>query len=417
MPPLPTILPSPCLNKPSGLDLLGSGTRRETAAQRSPVKGDFLLCPLIVFLLVFFLSLRFAHAAPQPIDELDRHSLVHALSRSLVYLQSRPKETRFPFAHTTIPVTRLIDTARHLRHLAASELDTASFQRHLVDDFDFLSSFSSSEKRLLVTGYYQPVFLGSLQRKPPFVHPLYRIPDDLVVRKEAETATVGRLQGGRLHPYWTRGEIEQGKLLQGQELVWLRDPFDVFTLHVQGSGILRLPDGSLRGVHYGQGNGHPYTSIGRFLVQTGRMQLSDVTMESLRVYLQDHPEELELILHQNDSYIFFAWCPPGPAVGSLNQPLTPGRSAAADQRSYPPGSVLWVKSRRPVVTGGADIQWRSMRRLLTVQDTGSAIKGPGRLDVFWGTGEQAGLEAGQMKESGEVALLLLKDAVIPRSGR
>ena len=147
------------------------------------------------------------------------------------------------------------------------------------------------------------------------------------------------------------------------------------------------------------------------------MPLAQVTMDSIRVYLSQHPEEVELILHQNDSFIFFEWCPPGPAVGSLNLPLTPGRAVAADQRVYPPGSVLWLRSRRPVMDKGQVSDWRPMQRLLTVQDTGSAIKGAGRLDIFWGTGEQAGLEAGQMKEAGDVRLLLLKNSVVPSTWR
>ncbi|MGD9946975.1 MAG: murein transglycosylase A [Desulfobulbus sp.] len=365
-------------------------------------------------LLVFPLTTHLVQAAPQPVDDLDRQSLAQALSCSLHYLESRPASTRFPFARTEIPVARLVDTARHLRKLAASRLDETAFRQRLSQDFDLLTCLPASGKRLLVTGYYQPVFQGSMRRKPPFLHPLYRIPNDLLIKKqEGKQSIIGRLQGGWMHPYWTRREIEQKKLLQGQELVWLRDPFDAFALHVQGSGILRMTDGSLRGVHYGQSNGQPYTSIGKFLVRTGRMQLAEVTMESIRAYLEQHPQELELVLHQNESFIFFEWSTPGPAVGSLNQPLTPGRSVAADQSIYPPGAILSLNSRRPVMAKGEVIGWQSMQRLLTVQDTGSAIKGPGRLDIFWGTGEQAGLEAGQMKESGEAALLLLKESLNP----
>ncbi|MGE4559695.1 MAG: MltA domain-containing protein [Desulfobulbus sp.] len=354
-----------------------------------------------------------APAASRIADDLDRQSLSQALLRSLSYLNALPPDTRFRFARTEVPVTRLIDTARHLRDLVLSSLDDPAFQRQVARDFIQLPCLSSPGSPLLITGYYQPVFQGSLHREPPFLHPLYSPPGDLVVRRRAgRKPVIGRLAGGRLQPYWTRREIEQGRILQGGELVWLRDPFDAFTLHVQGSGIIRLADGSLRGVHYARSNGRTYTSIGTFLVKTGRMRLADVTMDSIRTYLERHPHEVELILHQNDAFIFFEWSSPGPALGSLNQPLTPGRSVAADQRIYPPGSVLLVKSRRPVMDRGQVAGWKPMQRLLTVQDTGSAINGPERLDIFWGTGERAGLEAGQMKETGDVVLLLVKEPAL-----
>ena len=373
---------------------------------------------MVFALALFLLPCTTALAAPQVVDDLDRRSLAQAVARSLRYLESRPGNTRYTFAHRAIPVEKLRDTARHLQGLAESGLDEATFQRRLSQDFDLFAVSPAPGGRLLVTGYYQPVFQGSLQPGTAFQHPLYRLPPDLVVQRRAGgKPRIGRFSGGRLHPYWSRREIEAGDLLRGEELVWLRDPYDAFTLHVQGSGILRLEDGSLKGVHYAQSNGRAYTSIGKFLVQTGRMPLEQVTMDSIREYLRLHPEEVELILHQNDSFIFFDWCPPGPAVGSLNLPLTPGRAVAADQGVYPPGAVLWLRSRRPVMDNGQVIDWHPMQRLLTVQDTGSAIKGSGRLDIFWGTGEQAGLEAGQMKEAGEVGLLLLKNSVVPSTLR
>nr|WP_321465293.1 MltA domain-containing protein [uncultured Desulfobulbus sp.] len=355
-----------------------------------------------------------ARVTPPIIDDLDRRSLVRALSHSLAYLETRPAQTRVNCGPNVIPVTRLIATARHLRSLAASNLDKTAFQHRLSRDFLLYSPFAEATGRLLLTGYYQPVFHGRLRRSPPYVYPLYRVPADLVVQKSGgQKPRIGRIEGDRLQPYWTRQEIERNNPLEGGELVWLRDPFDAFSLHVQGSGILEFPDGSRRGVHYAQSNGQPYTSVGRYLVQTGRMQLADVTMTSIRAYLEAHPEEVELILHQNDAFIFFDWSPPGPAVGNLNQPLTAGRSVAADQSVYPPGAVVWVQSRRPVMDSGALDRWTPLQRLLTVQDTGSAIRGVGRLDIFWGTGDQAGLEAGEMKEGGEVAILLLKEGLSP----
>lgn len=354
--------------------------------------------------------------ASQPsriVDDLDRPGLVVALSRSLAHLESLPAATRFSLGHSQVPVTRLIDSARHLRNLMRGPLDDTQLAQRISEDFIAFRRYPENpQQRLLVTGYYQPVFSGSLQRRAPYLHPLHRRPDDLVVRREeGRKPRIGRIFQGRFLPYWTRSQIEEGNLLKGGELVWLRDPFDAFTLHVQGSGIVRLTDGTLRGVRFAQKNGHPYTSIGKYLVDTGRMRLAEVTMDSIREYLRQHPHEQLGIMRQNDSYIFFDWTPPGPAIGNINQELIPGRSVAADQRCYPPGSILWLRSRRPVLERGIVVGWQSMDRLVSVHDTGSALNGPGRIDIFWGTGDRAGQEAGQMKERGEVVVLLRRQQV------
>ena len=139
------------------------------------------------------------------------------------------------------------------------------------------------------------------------------------------------------------------------------------------------------------------------------MQLADVTMDSIRQYVAQHPQERELILHQNDAYIFFEWSKVGPAIGNLGFPLTPGRSIAADQLWYPPGALVYLESRKPLVANGQITGWIPLQRLGCVQDTGSALVGPSRADVFWGTGDAAGLASGQMKEDGNLYLLLLKE--------
>ena len=372
------------------------------------------LCLLCLWLILGGPPLQ-ATTEPPPAtisDDLDRASLIAALERSRGYLRSQPPSTRYRFAHQTVPVQRLLASLDHLDHLLHSVADDATLQQRLTEDFHQLSAASTTptpSRPALITGYYQPSFAGSLQRQPPYLYPLYAPPTDLVIQQQAgKPSRIGRWMDGSHAPYWTRRDIESGQLLRGGELVWLRDPFDAFTLHVQGSGIIRLPDGSLRGLRFAQKNGHAYTSIGTVLVRSGRMQLADVTMDAIRTYLIAHPEEAASILWQNDSFIFFDWGAPGLAIGNLGLELTPGRSAAADQSIYPPGAILYVQSRRPVMANGQLVDWRPLQRLVTVQDTGSALKGPGRIDLFWGSGEEAGQEAGQMKEAGSVQLLLLR---------
>ena len=347
-------------------------------------------------------------------DDLACHRLEESLNSSLNFLRTVAPSTRYRIAGRSIPARRLLASILHMQRLAAAHPSPEMLAQAINRAYEIIQindPSKSTSKRMSITGYYQPVVSGCLEQQPPCVHPLYRRPKDLVIRRnKGRKAIVGRLENGTIVPYWTRREIEQRGLLIGQELVWLTDPFDAFTIHVQGSGIIRLPDGSRRGVHYAAGNGHPYRSIGAFMVKNGRMRLTDITMDGLRRSLAARPEERTRILHHNDSFIFFDWSEAGPAIGSMGRPLTPGRSVAADRQWYPPGSLVYIDSRRPVMADNGQVkEWRPMRRLVTVQDTGSAISGPNRIDIFWGTGDQAGREAGQMKEDGKAYLLLLKD--------
>ena len=346
-------------------------------------------------------------------DDLALRDLESALNQSLLYLRTQPAGTRYVCSDRSIPAQRLIDSAVFLQQMLHAHPTPARLSEQVRTHFEVLrvdSAPSSSGLRLLVTGYYQPLFAGSLTRTPPFLYPIHAQPENLVVREGTRGApVVGRMQAGQFKPYWTRKEIEEGELLKGQELVWLKDPFDVFVLHIQGSGHIRLTDGTVRALNYARSNGREYRSIGRLMVASGRMQLADVTMDSIRSYLEAHPEERDQILHHNQSYIFFKWGQPGPAIGNLGRELTPGRSIAVDQLWFPPGALLYLDSRKPLVAGGRMAGWERMQRFVTVQDTGSGLKGPGRVDVFLGAGDAAGIMAGQMKEDGALYLLLLKE--------
>lgn len=348
-------------------------------------------------------------------DDLQLQDLKNTLDQSLAFLHTVPASTCYAVAGAAVPVQRLIDSALFFQKILQASPSPEQLNQQIQRSYTVYrldGGQSARGRRMLITGYYQPLFTGSLERRPPYLYPLYAVPKTLKVQPTDSTKkNIGRMQGGQLIPFWTRKEIEHHNLLQGQELVWLQDPFDVFVLHVQGSGVIQLADGTQRGVHYAQSNGRPYTSVGKYLVDSGRMQLADVTLDSIRQYLADHPEERDLILHQNDSFIFFHWSTAGPVIGNLGQQLTAGRSIAADQQWYPPGALAFVDSRRPVPGNGQMTDWQPLQRFVSVQDTGSALTGPGRIDIFWGSGEQAGMEAGQMKEDGRVYLLLLNEGV------
>jgi membrane-bound lytic murein transglycosylase A len=211
----------------------------------------------------------------------------------------------------------------------------------------------------------------------------------------------------QLVPYWTRKEIEEESFAAGSELVYLKDPVEAFILHVQGSGKIQLRDGSIRSIHYAASNGLEYFSIGKLLVDQGKISLEEASIPTIRAYLTAHPEKQNEILHHNKRFIFYQWAPPGNPVGSIGEPLVPGRSIAIDPAVLPHQTFAFLISTKPVLDAdGNIIKWIPMRRFVFPQDTGSAIKGTGRADLYLGNGDYAKIAAGNMKEKGALYFLV-----------
>jgi membrane-bound lytic murein transglycosylase A len=359
-----------------------------------------------------------AGSMPLFLDDSALQDLQKSVERSMIALGRIDSEQQFSLCGRIYSVPGLQKSMAAFLRGVESYTNEADFQGFLFDNFDVCQAQGSDGAgRMLVTGYYEPFFAGSLIRKSPFVYPLYQVPPDLVVPAENQDGNGGgRMEGGRFVPYWTRAEIEKGDLLQGQEIVYLADPVDVFILHVQGSGRIRLTDGSVRKVHFAASNGRRYQSIGRLLVDRGIMTLEEVTMPKIVSYLHDHPDEMQSILHHNDRYIFFSLSPAegetnneGPA-GSMGQPLTAGRSLAVDSKCFPAPMVGYLETDLPVFANdGALSGWKSLHRFVVNQDTGAAIRGPGRVDLFLGGDEYAARAAGVMKQPGALYFLVLKE--------
>jgi len=257
----------------------------------------------------------------------------------------------------------------------------------------------------LATGYYEPLIAAS--RTPDARHrtPILGPPADLVTVDLGEVAPAtknlrlkGRLEGNRLVPYYSRAEIRAlGERLPAPILFWAADELDFFFLQIQGSGLLRLTDGSTVRIGYADHNGHPYRSIGRLLIDSGELTLQEASAQGIRRWLERHPERRREVLDANPAYVFFRELPadgPGP-IGTLGVPLTPQRSLAVDPAHLPLGAPLYA-----VVSGK-----QPFARLMLAQDTGAAIQGPLRVDVYEGSGQEAGERAGRRRD--EVALWLL----------
>ena len=289
---------------------------------------------------------------------------------------------------------------------AARAFFEANFRAHRLN--------AGSGREGLITGYYEPVLIGSTTRSDRFRWPLYKRPDNLLtidlasLYPELKGRPVrGRLEGNRVVPYYSRAQIENGNgngrnPLAGNELLWVEDPVELFILQVQGSGRVRLPDGSEVAVGYADQNGHPYRSLGGRLIELGALTREEVTLTRIREWLAAHPEETGALLNSNPSYIFFTQreaALDGP-LGSLGVALTPERSIAADNSYIPPGVPVWLDAAWPDGT--------PLQRLALTQDTGGAIKGAARADLFIGQGAEAGRLAGEMKQRGRLYVLLPK---------
>lgn len=266
----------------------------------------------------------------------------------------------------------------------------------------------------LITGYYEPLLKGSRTRSRIFQSPVYGVPDDLLTIELGDLYPElkhlrlrGRLQGGKVVPYYTRAEIVgQEAKYASKTLLWVDDPVELFFLQVQGSGRVKLPDGSLVRVAYADQNGHPYQSIGRLLVERGELKLEEASMQGIQAWGRANPTRLQELLNANPSYVFFRESAgngsDGPA-GALGVPLTAERSIAIDPRFVPLGAPVFLGTTRPLST-------QPLQRLVFAQDTGGAIKGAVRADFFWGFGPKAGEQAGRMRQSGRLWVLLPEEA-------
>lgn len=353
---------------------------------------------------------------PEPLatmrDDLDVESLHLAISHSLVYLQKLPPDlvvgeqprpfTVLELQESLIAFDSLLDRW-HCRDCIA---------RAIAAGFELVgSSAEPDQTQVLFTGYYQPVIDASLSPSDEYRFPIYGVPSDLVTQDQNGERKLGRIDNDVLVPYYTRREIDQLGVLRGRnlEIAWVKDPIDLFFLHIQGSGLLRLRDGGEISVGYAAQSGLPYRSIGRLLIDNGKVAREEMSMQRLRRYLTENPTEQEEVFAYNESYVFFRVLEGGP-VGSLGVPITAGRSIATDSRLFPRGALALLQTDIPVFGALGELAgWRPVTRFVLNQDTGGAIRGPQRADYYFGTGDEAGALAGYMNRQGRMYFLVLKN--------
>ncbi len=355
---------------------------------------------------------------PRFSDDMDRDSLALAVRGSLQYLTRIPPETMFHYGSDDFTCRQVRESLEAFLDLLSKGLDADQLSKEIRKRFRvYRATGRVGEKRVLFTGYFEPLYEGSLSPDDTFRYPLYRRPDDLLRidlspfgDKFAGETIIARIEGRKVLPYYSRSQIEEEKVLEGRglELAWLKDPVDVAFLHIQGSGRLKLQDGKDILVHYQAANGRPYRSIGRYMIEKGFLTREEASMQGIRKYLTEHPEVLDMVLNFNPSYVFFQQEETGP-LGNINVVLTPGRSIALDSRIFPKGALGFISSEKPVVNDrGEIVDWKRFSRFVLNQDTGGAIKGAGRVDIFWGNGPYAELAAGNLRHTGELYILIKK---------
>ena len=331
-----------------------------------------------------------------------REALVQAVDHSLYYLstpQAARKYRKYGKAKFNLERTRR--SLVRFKELLVTTESPVALEKAVKQEFDFYQSVGKDKKgRVEFTGYFEPTYTASRVRTEKFRYPLYRQP-----------ASFKRWK--RPHP--TRAQLEgrdglgsSKSLLKGSELVWLSDRLEAFLVQVQGSARLQMTDGSTMSVGYNGTTSYPYVSVGGELVKDGVFGKDELTLPRLLDYFAANPKKLDKYIPRNNRFIFFRPTDGKPPTGSLSVPVTGDRSIATDKSKFPPGALALIVAPIPEVESSGEVKTRVASRYVLDQDTGSAIKGAGRVDIYLGSGEVAGERAGLLNGSGSLFYLLLK---------
>jgi membrane-bound lytic murein transglycosylase A len=332
----------------------------------------------------------------------DKKALLTAIDQSLKYLQTSGAEVAYKqYKIPEITRERVDKSLRRFRELLLSTNSPQELHKAIEKEFVFYQSLGKDSKgTVLFTAYYEPLYLASRKPTKEFRYPAYRYPADLASWTK---------------PHPTRLELEgadglqsaKGKL-KGLELFWFRDRLEPYIIQIQGSARLKLTDGTQTTIGYAGNTAYNYKSLGRLLVDDGKLPLEGLTMPIILDYFQKYPQDLNIYIPRDRSFVFFRETNGKPAQGSISVPLTPERSIATDKSLMPPGALALIRAPFPFANQNGELEHRTVSRYVLDQDTGGAIKGAGRVDYFLGTGEIAGDRAGVTVSNGQLFYLLLK---------
>jgi membrane-bound lytic murein transglycosylase A len=333
----------------------------------------------------------------------DKQALLTSIDNSLRYLATSRAVTAYQnYPIKEITLNRVQRSLVRFRQLVVSSQSAAELQAAVRREFVFYQSVGNDGKGTVkFTAYYEPVYTASRVRTAVYKYPLYRLPPDFQKWPKPHPKRID-LEG-------KNGLLGDKSRLRGLELLWFRNRLDPYMVHIQGSAQIRLTNGGRTSVGFAGGTDYAWTSIGRELAKDGKMPLSGLTMPKLITYFRQHPKELSNYLPRWERFIFFAETNGAPATGSILVPVTAERSIATDKSLMPPGALALIINSFPYPTSRGKLESRLVNRFVLDQDTGSAIKGPGRVDYFMGSGELAGDRAGISGGNGSLFYLLLKE--------
>ena len=332
----------------------------------------------------------------------DKQNLLAAIDYSLSYIKtSKAKAAYQKYIIPEITRERVEKSLKRFRELVVSSQNAEELQQAVNREFVLYKSIGSDNQgNILFTGYYKPIYQASREQTSEYQYPVYRLPDDFDSWSKPHPTRLD-LEGADAL------QADQGKL-KGLELYWLKSRIDAFIAQVQGSAVLEFADGTTTSINYAGNTDHEYVSLGKELIKDGKLEQEGITLEKVINYLEENPESQDEYLPRNPRFIFFRDTKDAAAIGSLNVPVTPERSIATDKSLMPPGALAIIRAPFPFINQGK-IEQRLVSRYVLDQDTGGAIKSPGRVDYYIGIGKEAGDRAGAIVNQGELYYLLLKD--------
>jgi len=353
-------------------------------------------------------------------DDLSYEGLERAITENIRFLEKKPGDALFHFGEHSVEAFRMIESLSLFLDFVRKKPSSKELKKFIGENFKvYGSSGNINSGEVLFTGYFEPVFKGSLTRNEVYRFPVYGRPKDLIridlskfSPEYAGKDIIARYDGETAVPYFDRKKITFENVLENraETIAWLKDPVDLFFLHIQGSGKALLQNGETVSLRYDSQNGRPYRSIGKLLIETNRIPKSEMSMQSIRTYLAEHPDEIDKALNHNPSYVFFRRGYSEYPKGCLDAELTPGRSIATDRKIFPDAALAFIKTGKPIIdVNGRIEEWTAMSRFVLNQDTGGAIRGAGRADIFWGAGRDAEITAGHMRHEGELFFLAPKN--------
>lgn len=344
-------------------------------------------------------------------DDLFYEGLETAVGQSIRYFKKISPERMFQYGDLNYSPEEMIASMELFMEIIKNSGESERITL-IKEKFHFFES-KNSDGKAFFTGYYEPMLEGSITPTEELSEPLYETPEDLIKvnlgsfsEKFNGESIVGRLEGNQLVPYDSREEIVYEGTLKGRAspIAYVNE-IELFFLQIQGSGLIRFSNGNVKRINYAQKNGHPYRSIGQFL--TEEIPKEEMSLQSIKSYLYSTPERVREVFSYNQSYTFFREVDAGP-LGNIEVPLTPNRSAAMDSRMIPKGGLAFIETELPVVENGNITEWKSAGRFVLIQDTGGAIREHGRVDLFLGHGEAAGISAGHIRHAGRSFLVVAR---------